>query len=109
MPIEEVALWESSRIEDRTPKAPLADGVRIAVHPAPGVTRAALEHALRCGLGTLGSRLRREHATEVHVTEDGLRYLVWARFASRRDAERVVEDVKNESRPIPSTGVRMQH
>ena len=93
-PIEKVSLWESSRLEDRTPKPPHADGVRLEIHPAPGVTRAALEHALRCGVGNLGTRLKRDHVVDVSVTEDGMRYLVWARFSSRQEADRVVDDLR---------------
>jgi hypothetical protein len=93
-PIEKVTLWESSRLDDRTPKPPLAEGVRLEIHPAPGVTRAALEHALRCGVGNLGMRLKRDHVVDVSVTEDGLRYLVWARFSSRQEADRVVDDLR---------------
>ena len=93
-PLEKVSLWESSRLDDRTPKPPRADGVRLEIHPAPGVTRAALEHALRCGVGNLGARLKREHLVDVSVTEDGIRYLVWARFSSREDADRVIEDLR---------------
>ncbi len=93
-PIEKVSLWESSRLDERTPKPPQVEGVRLEIHPAPGVTRAALEHALRCGVGKLGARLQLERVVDVSVTEDGLRYLVWARFASRQDAERVVESLK---------------
>lgn len=93
-PLEKVTLWETSRLDERTPKAPKVEGVRLEVHPAPGVTRAALEHALRCGVGKLGARLQLERVVDVNVSEDGLRYLVWARFASRQDAERVVEALK---------------
>ena len=93
-PIEQVTLWESSRLDERTPKPPHADGVRLEIHPAPGVTRAALDHALRCGVGKLGTRLKRDHVVDVSVTEDGIRYLVWARFSSRQDADRVMEDLR---------------
>jgi hypothetical protein len=89
--LEQVGLWETSRLGDRTPLSPRVEGVRFAVRPE--ASRAAVERTLRCGLGPVGQVLAREGVTDVAVYEAGPALEVRARTASLAGAERLVREL----------------
>lgn len=92
--VESASRWEESRLTERTPKAPKLEGVRFTVRPDTGLTRAALERSLGCGLGSIGEALAREGAKGVEVREAGGAYEVRARVASEEAVTRVLEALR---------------
>lgn len=94
--VETASLWTTSRLSDRVPAGPRAEGILVMVRPGP--SPAAVDRSLRCGGGRLGEAFVRAGVSDLDVREVGPHLVVRARTSSPALAEALVADIAELAR-----------